>query len=77
MRGLGTDHVISATATEKIVSMHGNIRRTGFDQKSPQPPEESVLNCHRHIDRHTDRQMDIATSKNLFLQNIHDLDICK
>ena len=95
MRGLGTDHVISATATEyrpanspimlclanicllarekktlqklrkikKNVSLHGNIMRTKFDQKSLRPPEEGVLNCHRHTDRHMGRHTDIATRR--------------
>ena len=87
MRGLGTDHVISATALltppiiffgqnaligpkknpakvtekKKIVSLHGNIRRTRFDQKSPQSLEEGVLNGHRHTDTQTDRHTDRRT----------------
>ena len=66
--------------------LHGNIMRTQFDQKSPQPSEEGVLNCDRHTDRHTDRQTDIATgrlnrpkgrfSEKLFIISIYDLDIC-
>ena len=40
------------------MSSHGNIRRTCFEQSSPQPQEERVLNGHRHIDRHTDTRTD-------------------
>ena len=42
---------------KKIVSSHGFIRRTQFDQRSPRPPEDGVLNCHRH----THTQTDMAT----------------
>ena len=41
----------------KIVSSHGNMRRTQFDQKSPRPPEEGVSQRHRQ----TNRQTNIAT----------------
>ena len=33
------------------MSSHANISDTLFDQRSPQPPEEGVLNCHRKTDR--------------------------
>ena len=46
---------------KKIVSSHGNIRIKQFNQRFPQPLEEGVLNCHRHRDRHPDRQTDMAT----------------
>ena len=29
-----------------------------IDQRSPQPPEEGVLNRHRQTDRHTDKHTD-------------------
>ena len=38
----------------KIVSLHRNIRRICLGQKSPQPPEEVVFNCHRQTHRQTD-----------------------
>ena len=41
----------------KIVSSHANISNTPFDQRSPQPPGEGVLNYHRQ----THRQTDMAT----------------
>ena len=34
--------------------MHVNISNTSFNQRSQITPEEGVLNCHRHTDRHTD-----------------------
>ena len=36
------------------MSSHANISDTPFDQRSPQPLEEGVLNCHRHTERQTD-----------------------
>ena len=42
---------------KKVLSSHGNIRRAQFDQSSPQPLEEG---CHRHTDRHPDREIDMA-----------------
>ena len=39
---------------KQIVSLQPNISDTPFDQKSPRPPEEGVLNCHTHTDRQTD-----------------------
>ena len=36
-----------------MLSLHSNIRRMRFDQRSPRPPEEGVLMGHRHTDRHT------------------------
>ena len=109
MRGLGTDHIISATATDsppanfpiqffsynfvlpltkkfcqnhengrkekKIVSLLGKIRRTRFNLRSPCPPEEVVLNYHRHTDTqadgHGDSMAESTSTKNsiLFLYN--------
>ena len=34
------------------------ISNTPFDQRSPLPLEEGVLNSHKHTDRQTDRQTD-------------------
>ena len=44
-----------------IVSSHYNISDTPFDQRSPRPPEESVLKCHRQTERQRDIPMYIAT----------------
>ena len=33
----------------KTVSSQPNISDVPFDQKSPRPPEEGVLNCHTDI----------------------------
>ena len=41
-----------------MLSLHANISDTPWDQRSPRPPEEGVLNCHRHTDRQTDTQTD-------------------
>ena len=53
--------IIKTKVNKKIVSPHGPIWRMQFDQTSPQSREESVLNCHRHTDRHPDWQTDMAT----------------
>ena len=39
------------------VLLHANISNTPFDQRSPQPPKEGVLNYHTQ----TDRRMDMVT----------------
>ena len=44
---------IIETEEKKITSAHGNIRRILFDQKSPQPPEEGVLEHNRQTYMHT------------------------
>ena len=46
---------------KKIVSSHGHIRWTQFDQKSPGPLEEGVLRRHKQTHRQTDIQTDIET----------------
>ena len=38
---------------KKVLLLHFNISDTPFDQKSPQPPEEGVLKCHRQTDIRT------------------------
>ena len=35
------------------MSSHTNISNTHFNQRSPRPLEEGVLNCHTHTDRRT------------------------
>ena len=40
---------------EQIVSSQANISDKPFDQKSPEPPEEGVLVCHRQTNKQTDR----------------------
>ena len=44
----------------KIVSLHANISDTPFDQRSPRPTKEVVLNCHRQTDRHGDSMTESA-----------------
>ena len=39
---------------EKNMSFHANISYTPFDQSSPRPSEESVLNCQRQTHIQTD-----------------------
>ena len=49
---------------KKIVSLHGNIKRTQFDQKSSRPPEEGgfeLLQTHRQTSRQTDKHGDTMT----------------
>ena len=58
----------------KTVSMHGNIGRTRFNQRSPRPLEEVVLNYHRHTDRHTHTQTGMAT---LWLNRLSGADSVK
>ena len=38
---------------KNIVPLHVNISNTPFDQRSPEPPGEDVLNCHRQSDTQT------------------------
>ena len=38
---------------KNIVPLHANISNTPFDQGSPEPPGEDVLNCHRQSDTQT------------------------
>ena len=44
----------------KKVLSNANISNTLFDQRSPQHPEENVLNCHRQ-QKKTDTRTDMAT----------------
>ena len=37
-----------------MAASHTNICNMPFYQKSPQPPKEGVLNCHRHTQTQTD-----------------------
>ena len=43
------------------MSLHANISYTPFEQKSPQPPEEGVLNCHRQTNKQTSDHNDSMT----------------
>ena len=43
------------------MSLHANISNMPFDQKSPWPQEEGVLNCLRQTDWHTDGHGDSMT----------------
>ena len=47
----------------KIVSSHGNISDTPYDERSPRPPEKGVLNCHRQTHRQTDGHRDSMTEQ--------------
>ena len=48
------------------MSLQPNTSDTPFDQKSPRPPEEGVLNCHRQTSGHRDSMTESADSlKNL------------
>ena len=38
---------------QKNVSLHDNISNMPFDQRSPQPPEVSVLTCYTKTDKQT------------------------
>ena len=53
-----------------MVSLHANISNTPFDQRSPQPPEEGVLNCPTHTNIQTDGHYDSIT---IFSENLNYL----
>ena len=40
-------YIIKTNTKTKIVPLHADIGVPPFDQSSPQPPGEGVLNCHR------------------------------
>ena len=46
-----TRKIIETDNIKQIVLLQPNISDTPFDQKSPQPPEEGVLNCHTHTEK--------------------------
>ena len=54
------NHQRNKKKIKKIVSLHVNISITPFDQRSPGPPEEGVLNCHTQTDEHGNSMTELA-----------------
>ena len=59
-KSLKTQKKIIETNKILIVSLHTDISDTAYDPKSPQPPEEGVLNRHKHKDGHCKSMIESA-----------------
>ena len=51
---------------KKKVSLQSNISNTPFDQKSPQPPEQGVLQRHRQTEGHRDSMTENGVCNSIF-----------